>query len=161
MHLVYEKKLPLYFTVDQIIYPYIELTNDITQKIIENGLYNLFYNFLNNVIDFGYKNNFDKNIVNYFLVGFKFLEKEKKFEEDKIISEIVNNILNDKNIDDNNYYYNFTFMENERSINKINFIQISPLFNANSKTKKIYFIVSLISKISFLILEMNYLLYIL
>ena len=62
MHLVYEKKLPLYFTVDQIIYPYIELTNDIIQKIIENGLYNLFYNFLSNVIEYGEKNNFDKNV---------------------------------------------------------------------------------------------------
>ena len=142
MHLVYEKKLPLYFTVDQIIYPYIELTNDIIQKIIENGLYNLFYNFLSNVIEYGEKNNFDKNIINYFLIGFKFLVKEKKFEEDKIISEIVNNILDDKNIDDNNYYYNFTFLENERSINKINFVQINPLFNANSKTKNLFYIIN-------------------
>ena len=142
MHLVYEKKLPLYFTVDQIIYPYIELTNDIIQKIIENGLYNLFYNFLSNVIEYGEKNNFDKNIINYFLIGFKFLVKEKKFEEDKIISEIVNNILDDKNIDDNNYYYNFTFLENERSINKINFIQINPLFNANSKTKNLFYCIT-------------------
>ena len=142
MHLVYEKKLPLYFTVDQIIYPYIELTNDIIQKIIENGLYNLFYNFLSNVIEYGEKNNFDKNIINYFLIGFKFLVKEKKFEEDKIISENVNNILDDKNIDDNNYYYNFTFLENERSINKINFVQINPLFNANSKTKNLFYCIT-------------------
>ena len=142
MHLVYEKKLPLYFTVDQIIYPYIELTNNIIQNIIENGLYNIFYNFLSNVIKYGYKNNYDKNIINYFLIGFKFLEKEKKFEEEKIISEIVYNILNDKNIDDNNYYYNFTFLENERSINKINFIEISPLFNANTKTKNLFYCIT-------------------
>ena len=127
MHLVYEKKLPLYFTVDQIIYPYIELTNDITQKIIENGLYNLFYNFLSNTIEYGYKNNFDKNIINYFLI---------------VTSEIVDNILNDKNIDDNNYYYNFTFLENERSINKINFMQINPLFNANLKTKNLFYCIT-------------------
>ena len=66
MHLIYEKKLPLYFTVDQIIYPYIELTNDITQKIIEEGIYKIFYNFLKEIIEYGYKNNFDKKIITYF-----------------------------------------------------------------------------------------------
>ena len=33
-------------------------------------------------------------------------------------------------------------MENERSINKINFVQINPLFNANSKTKNLFYCIT-------------------
>ena len=144
MHLIYEKKLPLYFTVDQIIYPYIEITKDIIEKIIGQGIYDIFYNFLEGIIDFAKKNKFDEKIITYFSIGFKFLEKEKKFENDEIISKVVDNILNFGNIDNNinNHYYNFTLLEYERNINKINFIKINPLFNKNSKAKNLFYCIT-------------------
>ena len=144
MHLIYEKNLPLYFTVDQIIYPYIEITKNIIIKIIEEGLFDIFNHFLKKIIDFGLKNNFDKNIINYFLIGYKFLNKEKRIENEDIISHIINNILNISNINNNtdNYYYNFTFLEFERSINKLNFININPLFKKNNVTKNIFYCIT-------------------
>ena len=144
MHLIYEKKLPLYFTLDQIIYPYIEITKNIIEKIIEDGLFDIFDNFLKNIIDFGLNNNFDKKIITYFSIGYKFLNKENRIENEEIISEIINNILNISNINDNknNYYYNFTFLEFERNINKLNFMMINPLFNKNTKTKNLFYCIT-------------------
>ena len=143
MHLIYQKKLPLYFTVDQIIYPFIEITNDINEKIIEIGIYNIFYEFLREIIDYGEKNNFDENIINYFLIGFKFLNKENTTENDRKILKIIDNILDLNNTDNkDNYYYNFTFLDYERNINKINFVKINPLFNNNLKTKKLFYCIT-------------------
>ena len=143
MHLIYQKKLPLYFTVDQIIYPFIEITNDINEKIIEIGIYNIFYEFLREIIDYGEKNNFDENIINYFLIGFKFLDKENTTENDRKILKIIDNILDLNNTDNkDNYYYNFTFLDYERNINKINFVKINPLFNNNLKTKKLFYCIT-------------------
>ena len=143
MHLIYQKKLPLYFTVDQIIYPFIEITNDINEKLIEIGIYNIFYEFLREIIDYGEKNNFDENIINYFLIGFKFLNKENTTENDRKILKIIDNILDLNNTDNNdNYYYNFTFLDYERNINKINFVKINPLFNNNLKTKKLFYCIT-------------------
>ena len=143
MHLIYQKKLPLYFTVDQIIYPFIEITNDINEKIIEIGIYNIFYKFLREIIDYGEKNNFDENIINYFLIGFKFLNKENTTENDRKILKIIDNILDLNNTDNkDNYYYNFTFLDYERNINKINFVKINPLFNNNLKTKKLFYCIT-------------------
>ena len=143
MHLIYQKKLPLYFTVDQIIYPFIEITNDINEKIIEIGIYNIFYEFLREIIDYGKKNNFDENIINYFLIGFKFLDKENTTENDRKILKIIDNILDLNNTDNkDNYYYNFTFLDYERNINKINFVKINPLFNNNLKSKKLFYCIT-------------------
>ena len=143
MHLIYQKKLPLYFTVDQIIYPFIEITNDINEKLIEIGIYNIFYEFLREIIDYGEKNNFDENIINYFLIGFKFLNKENTTENDRKILKIIDNILDLNNTDNkDNYYYNFTFLDYERNINKINFVKINPLFNNNLKTKKLFYCIT-------------------
>ena len=38
LHLVYKKKLPLFFSVDQILYPYIEITKELQRTIMEKGL---------------------------------------------------------------------------------------------------------------------------
>ena len=37
VHLVYEKHLPLYFSVDQILYPYIETTKELQRTVMEKG----------------------------------------------------------------------------------------------------------------------------
>ena len=142
MHLVNEKKLPLYFSVDQIIYPYIEITKEILGKIIDQGIYDIFYNFLSDIIEYGRKGQEDEKIMTYFLIGFKFLEKEKQLENYEKIKNIIDNILNINNIDINNdmdKYYNFTLLGHERTINKINFIKMNPLFNSsNINAKKLF-----------------------
>ena len=65
MHLVNEKKLPLYFSVDQIIYPYIEITKEIIETIIDQGIYDIFYNFLNDIIEYSRKGKEEENIMTY------------------------------------------------------------------------------------------------
>ena len=144
MHLVYEKKLPLYFTVDHIIYPYIEITKEIIQQIIEEGLYNVFYNFLKEIIEYGNKNNYDKSLINYFLIGFKFLEKESKTNNDEIILKVIDNILDISNLNNNtnDYYYNLTLLKYERNINKMNFAKINPFFSKSIKTKDLFYCIT-------------------
>ena len=46
MHLCYQKQLPLYFSPDQIIYPYIETTKELQKEILEKGLYRILHQFL-------------------------------------------------------------------------------------------------------------------
>ena len=79
MHLAYQKKLPIYFTIDQIIYPYIEQTKQLNYDITEivfNPVYNA---FLKDIVSYGTKANYNKGIVLYFSLALKFLA----FDENK------------------------------------------------------------------------------
>lgn len=142
---VYNKQLPLYFTFDQILYPYIEITENIIQKIIEKGIYNIFYDFLRNILNYLNDNNktYDEDLFIYFGIGFKLLEPNYKSEKDEQINKIIENILSIDNKQNNakntnNNYYNFILFEYERNINKINFIKINPLFGTSINSKRLY-----------------------
>ena len=142
---VYNKQLPLYFTYDQILYPYIEITENIIKKIIEKGIYNIFYNFLKNILDYLNDNNkaYNEDLFIYFGIGFKLLEPNYKSEKDEQINKIIENILSTNNNTNNanntnNNYYNFILFEYERNINKINFIKINPLFGTSINSKRLY-----------------------
>ena len=143
---IYNKRLPLYFTYDQILYPYIEITENIIQKIIENGIYNIFYNFLKNILNYLNHNNKanEEDLFIYFGIGFKLLEPNYKNEKDEQINKIIENILsidnkqnNAKNTNINNYF-NFILFEYERNINKINFIKINSLFGTSINSKRLF-----------------------
>ena len=142
---VYNKQLPLYFTYDQILYPYIEITENIIQKIIEKGIYNIFYDFLKNILNYLNDNNktYDEDLFIYFGIGFKLLEPNFKSEKDEQINKIIENILSINNNTNNanntnNNYYNFILFEYERNINKINFIKINPLFGTSINSKRLF-----------------------
>ena len=142
---VYNKQLPLYFTFDQILYPYIEITENIIQKIIEKGIYNIFYDFLKNILNYLNDNNkaYDEDLFIYFGIGFKLLEPNFKSEKDEQINKIIENILslnnNTNNANNtNNNYYNFILFEYERNINKINFIKINSLFGTSKNSKRLF-----------------------
>ena len=142
---VYNKQLPLYFTYDQILYPYIEITENIIKKIIEKGIYNIFYDFLKNILNYLNDNNktYDEDLFIYFGIGFKLLEPNFKSEKDEQINKIIENILslnnNTNNANNtNNNYYNFILFEYERNINKINFIKINPLFGTSINSKRLF-----------------------
>ena len=142
---VYNKQLPLYFTFDQILYPYIEITENIIQKIIEKGIYKIFFDFLKNILNYLNDNNktYDEDLFIYFGIGFKLLEPNFKSEKDEQINKIIENILslnnNTNNANNtNNNYYNFILFEYERNINKINFIKINPLFGTSINSKRLY-----------------------
>ncbi len=142
---VYNKQLPLYFTYDQILYPYIEITENIIKKIIEKGIYNIFYNFLKNILDYLNDNNkaYNEDLFIYFGIGFKLLEPNYKSEKDEQINTIIENILSINNNTNNanntnNNYYNFILFEYERNINKINFIKINPLFGTSINSKRLF-----------------------
>ena len=130
MHLTYEKKLPVYFTTDQILYPYIEITREITYDIIENVFYPIYKEFLKNIINYGNKNNYDKDIILFFCIGEKFLEDAENYGSKNENEKLCNNIIKDifkitKEDEKNNYIYSLNLMGNKREINKSNFDKIN------------------------------------
>jgi len=162
IYLVYNKRLPLYFTLDQILYPYIELTQDIIENIIEKGMYNIFYDFLKNILDYINTNpELDEDFLIYFSVGFKLLEPNYKNKKDEVVSNIISNIINNykesNNI--NNNYYNFDLFGYEREINKINFIKVNPLFGSNIQSKRLFHCITFFQNFIFNIRNEIYIVY--
>ena len=75
-HLAYEKQLPVYFSLDQIIYPYIEITKQLNFDIVEFAFFPIYKTFFNNIINFGLKNNYKNEVIeNKFFI----LTKDKNF----------------------------------------------------------------------------------
>ena len=136
LHLVYLKKLPLFFSVDQILYPYIEITKEIQRKIMEKGLYNVIHQFLKNVIEYGKKENYEKGIILYFSIALKFLNRTEKVEHEKVTEKLIKKLLSiDKNA--NNTLYSFTLLNHSRKIDKLNFVQIYPILKNNDNLESI------------------------
>ena len=159
IHLIYNKKLPLYFSFDQILYPYIELTQEITQNILDKGIYDIFYNFLKKILDYINKNkNIDDDLLIYFSIGFKLLDPNYKNEKNEIILNIINNILNKDKLNISNYY-NFTLFGYERNINKINFIKINPLFGSNINSQRLFHCITFFQNFIFNIRNELYIIY--
>ena len=159
IHLIYNKKLPLYFSFDQILYPYIELTQEITQNILDKGIYDIFYNFLKKILDYINKNkNIDDDLLIYFSIGFKLLDPNYKNEKDEIVSNIINNILNKDKLNISNYY-NFTLFGYERNINKINFIKMNPLFGSNINSQRLFHCITFFQNFIFNIRNELYIIY--
>ena len=162
IYLVYNKRLPLYFTLDQILYPYIELTQDIIENIIEKGMYNIFYNFLKNILDYINTNpDLDEDFLIYFSVGFKLLEPNYKNKKDEVVSNIISNIINNNKESNNinNNYYNFDLFGYEREINKINFIKVNPLFGSNIQSKRLFHCITFFQNFIFNIRNEIYIVY--
>ena len=135
-HLVYEKKLPLFFSVDQILYPYIEITKELQKNVIEKGLYNIFYQFLNNIIEYGKKEKYEQGILLYFSISLKFLDRNAKVVHDDVCEKLIQKLMGvEKN--DINTLYNFTLLNNVRTIDKLIFIQKYPILKGNNKLESI------------------------
>ena len=135
-HLAYSKRLPLYFDVDQIIYPYIEITKDLIQRVIKNGLYKILQEFFINVINYGKKENYEKGILLYFSIGLKFLNKSQEVVHNDVCEKLVNNILNIEK-GEFNHVYNFTLMNHVRSIDKMSFQQRRNILKGEEKLERI------------------------
>jgi len=145
MHLAYEKNLPVYFTIDQIIYPYIEITKQINFDIIEYVFYPVYQAFINKIIDYGIKTNYSKGVVLYFSLSQKFLEDEDIYKKiskknrnisnmdsaeltnSKLCDLIFNEIFERDDTDENDYIYNFTLLGHKRTLNKFNFLKIKKI----------------------------------
>ena len=141
MHLAYEKNLPIYFTIDQIIYPYIEITKQLNFDINEFAFYPIYKSFLNDIRDYGIKTNFNKGIVLFFSLGLKFLDLDEINQNLKktidnmdfyILNErLSDNIINEifsRDENDTNFIYNITLLGSKRSLNKLNFVKIKKNF---------------------------------
>ena len=135
-HLAYSKNLPLYFDVDQIIYPYIDITKNLIRHVMKKGLYDILKDFFINVIEYGKKENYEKGILLYFSIALKLLDKNEKVVHDDVCEKVVKNILT---IDESeiNHLYNFTLMNHVRSINKLSFEQKHNIFKGESKLEAI------------------------
>ena len=136
MHLAYSKNLPLYFDLDQIIYPYIDITKNLIRETMKKGLYNVLKEFLINVINYGKKENYEKGILLYFSIGLKLLDKNEIVFHNDICEKLVNNLLNIEK-GEINHIYNFTLMNNIRSINKLSFEQKHTIFKGDEKLEAI------------------------
>ena len=162
IYLVYNKRLPLYFTLDQILYPYIELTQDIIENIIEKGMYNIFYDFLKNILDYiNTHPDLDEDFLIYFSIGFKLLEPNYKNKKDEVVYNIISNIINNNKESNNinNNYYNFDLFGYEREINKINFIKVNPLFGSNIQSKRLFHCITFFQNFIFNIRNEIYIVY--
>ena len=142
MHLAYEKNLPVYFSLDQMIYPYIEITKQLNYDIVEFAFFPIYKTFLNNLINFGMKHNYDNEIILYFIIGSKFLYENKEIEKNVEINqqnfEIVKNnfkycnafldklLLKEEN--DTNYSIELELLGKKRIFNKFNFLKINKKF---------------------------------
>ena len=136
IHLVYEKHLPLFFGVDQILYPYIEITKELQRTFMEKGLYNVIHQFLNNVINYGKEEKYEQGILLYFSIALKFLNRKEKVVHDDVCEKLIKRLLSiDKN--DTTTLYNFTLLNNTRKIDKLNFIQIYPILKGNDNLESI------------------------
>ena len=159
IYLTYIKKLPLYFSYDHILYPYIEITQEIIENTLEKGVYNIFYNFLAKIVDYINNNkNIDDNLLIYFSIGFKLLNPDFHNEKNEIVTDIINNILNITDLKNNNHY-NITLFGYERNINKINFIKINPLFNNNIHSKRLFYSITFFQNFIFNIRNELYIIY--
>ena len=141
MHLAYEKKLPIYFSLDQIIYPYIEITKQLNFDIIEFAFYPIYKTFFNNLVNFAIKNNYN-DIALYFIIGSKFLYENKEIEDNVEINqnnfeilkkhfkycEAFQNELFSKEENETNYSCELDLLGKKRIFNKINFIKINKKF---------------------------------
>ena len=141
MHLAYEKKLPIYFSLDQIIYPYIEITKQLNFDIIEFAFYPIYKSFFNNLINFAIKNNYN-DIALYFIIGSKFLYENKEIEDNVEINqnnfeilkkhfkycEAFQNELFSKEENETNYSCELDLLGKKRIFNKLNFIKINKTF---------------------------------
>ena len=142
MHLAYEKNLPVHFSLDQMIYPYIEITKQLNYDIVEFAFFPIYKTFLNNLINFGMKHNYDNEIILYFIIGSKFLYENKEIEKNVEINqqnfEIVKNnfkycnafldklLLKEEN--DTNYSVELELLGKKRIFNKFNFLKINKKF---------------------------------
>ena len=141
MHLAYEKKLPIYFSLDQIIYPYIEITKQLNFDIIEFAFFPIYKTFFNNLVNFAIKNNYN-DIALYFIIGSKFLYENKEIEDNVEINqnnfeilkkhfkycEAFQNELFSKEENETNYSCELDLLGKKRIFNKINFIKINKKF---------------------------------
>ena len=135
-HLAYSKNLPLYFDVDQIIYPYIDITKNLIRHVMKKGLYDILKDFFINVIEYGKKENYEKGILLYFSIALKLLDKNEKVVHDDVCEKVVKNILTIEE-GEINHLYNFTLMNHVRSINKLSFEQKHNIFKGESKLEAI------------------------
>jgi hypothetical protein len=138
MHLAYEKNLPVYFSLDQMIYPYIELTKQLNFDIVEFAFYPIYKTFFNNIINYGIKNNYDNDIILYFIIGSKFLYENKEIEKNIEINQ--DNYIGIKN----NYKYCekfhkdlFSREENNTNTSNINYSSSIELFGKKRVFNKI------------------------
>ena len=136
VHLAYSKHLPLYFDTDQIIYPYIEITKNLTRLTLKKGLYRVLKDFFINVIEYGKKENYEKGILVYFSIGLKLLDRKEKVVHDEVCEKLVNNLLSIEK-GEINHDYNFTLMNHIRSINKLSFEQRHNILKGEEKLESI------------------------
>ena len=141
-HLAYEKKLPLYFSVDQMIYPYIEITKQLNFDIVEFAFYPIYKTFFNNIINYLMKNNFNNDIILYIIIGSKFLYENKEIEKNIEINQnnfetVKKNFkycdafhkkLFEKEENETNFSCDLDLLGKKRTFNKLNFIKINKKF---------------------------------
>ncbi len=138
MYQAYSKNLPVFFTIDQIIYPFISNTKNLIQYFLEESYALKLELVLTKMVRYAREEKFDNEILNYLRIGLLLLNihnPEIKDEDD--IKSIKDEILNLNNETNNSLYYNLTLMGKIRKINKKSIQEIEPIFKKNDILRQI------------------------
>ena len=135
MHLAYTKKLPIYFTIDQMIYPYIENTNYFNMDYIEDNLRYLLKQFLTNIVKYGIKEKVDKDLIKYFAIGLSMIDDDYNvYEKEKFLS-IKNEILTIK--ENSTFMLNMTLFNRTKTINKYSFVPVTSMWKLSDELRSV------------------------
>ena len=138
MYQAYIKKLPVFFTVDQMLYPFIVKTKDIIHFFLEEAYALKLELIFTKMIRHANEENYDKEIIKYISIGLMLLNKHnpeiQNMEDIKLIKDELLNLNNETN---DTLYYNFTLFGKVREINKNNILGVSPIFQNSNISKQI------------------------
>ena len=138
MYQAYTKKLPVYFTVDQMLYPFILKTKELVRYFLEESYALKLELIFTKMIRYANEENYDKEIIKYISIGLMLLNKhnpEIQNKEDIVL--IKDELLNLNNETNDTIYYNFTLFGKVREINKNSILGVSAIFQKTNILKQI------------------------
>ena len=150
LHLAYTKNLPIYFTVDQMLYPYIENTYFFNMDYIETIYSNLLKLLYNNILSHCNHLKYDKDILLYFSIGLSMLDENNinLYNKDKckeirnfLFAEIpITNDTNQNNTDNglSLLMYNLRLGGINHTINRLTFIPITSFWKASLIIRNVF-----------------------
>ena len=138
MYQAYSKNLPVFFTIDQIIYPFISNTKYLIQYFLEESYALKLELVLTKMVRYAREEEFDNEILKYLRIGLMLLNTHNpEIKDEENIKKIRDEILNLNNETNNSLYYNVTLMGKIREINKKSIQEIEPIFKKNDILRQI------------------------
>lgn len=136
MHLVYKNKLPLYFTVDQILHPFIENSYDIMSDYVDNVYIKLIKIFTEKTLKFVIENEHSKDEEIFFGVAYELSHEGKgelTYDLKQECAELISNITKS-----NETKVNITLFGSNRTVYPSSFVVIDALWKTTTDFMSLY-----------------------